>query len=75
MKSKYIILSILAITFMGFWMIGGTLMNSGLYSIGIIGVPLFIIQSFEDKGTSGICQGEDCGPCWRFSPDHIIIDG
>ena len=59
---------------MGFWMIGGSLMNSGIHPIGIIGVPLFIIQSFQDQGSSGICQG-DCGPCWNFSPEHIVIDG
>jgi len=34
---------------MGFWMIGGTLMNSGINPIGLIGIPLFISQSFQDQ--------------------------
>lgn len=54
MKSKYIILSLLGVTFMGFWMIGGSLLNSGISPIGLIGVPLFIAQSFQDQG-----RGED----------------
>jgi len=53
MKSKYIILSIFLIVFMGFWMIGGSLMNSGIHPIGLLGVPMYIVQSF---------QGED-NPC------------
>jgi len=35
---------------MGFWMIGGSLMNSGINPIGILAVPLFIVQSFQDQG-------------------------
>lgn len=49
MKRKYLILSILVIAFMGFWMIGGSLMNSGIHPMGILGVPLFIAQSFQDQ--------------------------
>ena len=52
MKTKYIILSILGITFLGFWMIGGSLMNSGISPIGILGVPLFLAQSFQDQGSA-----------------------
>ncbi len=54
MKTKYIIISLSLIAFMGFWMVGGSLMNSGISPIGLIGIPLFIIQSFQDQSS-----GED----------------
>lgn len=34
---------------MGFWMMGGSLLNSGIHPIGILGIPLFIAQSFQDQ--------------------------
>lgn len=49
MKRKYLVLSLLGIAFMGFWMIGGSFMNSGINPIGLIGIPLFITQSFQDQ--------------------------
>jgi len=49
MKTKYIIISLSLIAFMGFWMIGGVLLNSGIHPMGILGIPLFIIQSFQDQ--------------------------
>lgn len=75
MKSKYVILSIAGIIIMGFWLAGGSLLNTGLHPIGIIAVPLFIINSFSDQEKGGVCSGEDCGPCWQFSTDHLVIDG
>ncbi len=59
MKTKYIIISLSLIAFMGFWMFGGILLNSGMHPMGILGIPLFIIASFQDQGSSEICQG-DC---------------
>jgi len=73
MKSKYIILSLIAITFMGFWMIGGALLNSGLSPLGLIGIPVFIAQSFQDQNVNRLCL-EYCNPCWDLGPDHIVVD-
>lgn len=66
MKSKYIILSILGITFMGFWMIGGSLMNSGISPIGIIGIPLTMTQMIQTEGTKA---------CPTGGSDYFPIDG
>ncbi len=65
MKTKYIIISLSLIAFMGFWMIGGSLMNSGINPIGLLGVPMYIVQSF---------QGED-NPCQDISKNHRLVDG
>lgn len=73
MKTKYIILSLLAITFMGFWMIGGSLINSGISPIGLIGIPVFIAQSFQDQNVNKLCQ-EHCNSCWDLGPDYIYLD-
>ena len=72
MKTKYIILSILGITLMGFWMIGGALLNSGISPIGLIGIPLFITHSFQDQNVNLLCQ-EYCNPCWDLGPDYISL--
>ena len=74
MKTKYIILSIVAIIIMGLWLGGAGILNTGLHPIGIIILPIYLINSIINPEPGGMCQG-DCGPCWQYGDEHLVIEG
>lgn len=74
MKSKYVILSIVGIIIMGLWLGSAGVLNTGLHPVGIIALPLYIINSIINPELGGICQG-DCSSCWQYGDEYMVIQG
>lgn len=59
---------------MGLWLGSAGVLNTGLHPVGIIALPLYIINSIINPELGGICQG-DCSPCWQLGDEYMVIQG